>query len=62
MVRTTKMLCRSLLPAAFFSLALAGAALAEVQFRNALDNSPIDAKPIKGEVFTDAVKTFQRRA
>ena len=58
MVRTTKMLCRGLLPAAFFSLALAGAALAEVQFRNALDNSPIDVKPIKGEVFTDAVKTF----
>ncbi len=58
MVRMTKTLRRSLLPATFFSLALAGAALAEVQFRNALDDSPIDAKPIKGEVFTDAVNTF----
>ena len=58
MVRMTKTLRRSLLPATFFSLALAGAALAEVQFRNALDDSPIDAKPIKGEVFTDAVNKF----
>jgi cytochrome c-L len=54
----TKTFRRSLLPATLFSLALAGAALAEVEFRNALDDSPIDAKPIEGEVFTDAVKKF----
>jgi cytochrome c-L len=59
MVWMTKMLRRSLVPAAFFSLAFAGVALAEVQFRNALDDSPIDTKPIKGEVFTDAVIKFR---
>jgi cytochrome c-L len=58
MVRMTKTLRRSLLPAALLSLALAGTALAEVQFRNALDDSPIDAKPVKGEVFPDAVNKF----
>jgi cytochrome c-L len=32
---------------------------AAVEFLNALDDSPIDMSPIKGEVFTDAVKSFQ---
>lgn len=30
-----------------------------VEFKNALDDSPIDMSPIKGETFTDAVKSFQ---
>lgn len=35
------------------------AALADVAFRYALDDSPLDvSKPIKGETFTDAVKAF----
>ncbi len=29
-----------------------------IEFRNALDDSPIDISPIKGETFTDAVKSF----
>ncbi len=37
--------------------ALAVPALA-VEFRNALDDSPIDVSPIKGETFSDAVKSF----
>lgn len=32
---------------------------AAIEFLNALDDSPIDMVPIKGEVFTDAVKSFQ---
>jgi cytochrome c-L len=30
-----------------------------VEFRNALDDSPLDLSPIPGETFTDAVKAFQ---
>ncbi len=48
------------------SRALACAALAiavtvpalAVEFRNALDDSPLDLSPIAGEQFTDAVKSF----
>jgi cytochrome c-L len=40
-------------------LALVVPAAAAVEFLNALDDSPIDMAPIKGEVFTDAVKSFQ---
>lgn len=29
-----------------------------IEFRNALDDSPIDLSPSKGETFTDAVKSF----
>jgi len=36
---------------------LAGPAFA-VEFKNALDDSPLDLSPIKGETFTDAVKSF----
>lgn len=32
--------------------------LAGVEFKHALDDSALDMKPIKGETFTDAVKTF----
>lgn len=39
------------------AIALALPALA-VEFKNALDDSPLDLSPIKGETFTDAVKSF----
>jgi cytochrome c-L len=39
-------------------IALAAPALA-FEFRNALDDSPIDLSPIPGEQFTDAVESFQ---
>ena len=29
-----------------------------IEFKSALDDSPIDISPIKGETFTDAVKSF----
>jgi cytochrome c-L len=29
-----------------------------IEFRHALDDSPLDVSPIKGETFTDAVKSF----
>ncbi len=31
-----------------------------VEFRHALDNSPLDLSPVPGEQFTDAVKSFQK--
>jgi cytochrome c-L len=37
-----------------------GAVQAEVQFRHALDDSPLAVKPQPGEVETDAVKTFKQ--
>ncbi|HWK33024.1 MAG TPA: c-type cytochrome [Hyphomicrobium sp.] len=47
------------LPAvAFIALAIAAAPAVAVEFRSALDDSPIDIEPIKGEEFTDAVKSF----
>jgi cytochrome c-L len=39
-------------------LAFAMPALAAVEFRNALDDSPLDLTPVKGEEITDAVKSF----
>lgn len=45
--------------AALSLLAFAGTAVAgAIEFKNALDDSPIDMSPIKGEVFTAAVKSF----
>ncbi len=35
-------------------------ALADVEFRHALDDSALDLKPIKGEEITDAVKSFRK--
>lgn len=35
-------------------------ALADVEFRHALDDSVLDVGPIKGEEFTDAVKAFHK--
>jgi cytochrome c-L len=58
MFRKSTLSKRVLATGVLFLVALAGPALAEVQFRNALDDSPIDTKPIKGEVFTEAVKSF----
>lgn len=46
--------CRALV----LSLALVAPAIASVEFRNALDNSPLDLAPIKGEEISDAVKDF----
>jgi cytochrome c-L len=40
------------------SAALALPALAGVEFKNALDDSPLDLSPIEGETITDAVKKF----
>lgn len=46
-------------PVAILALVVAMAlpALA-IEFKSALDDSPIDVSPIKGETFTDAVKSF----
>lgn len=45
---------------AMSALVFAGTATAgAIEFKNAMDDSPIDMSPIKGEVFTDAVKSFQ---
>jgi cytochrome c-L len=37
----------------------AGMVRAEIQFRHALDDSPLQVKPQPGEVETEAVKTFK---
>jgi len=31
-----------------------------IEFRHALDNSPLDLSPVPGEQFTEAVKSFQK--
>ncbi|HWK40062.1 MAG TPA: c-type cytochrome [Hyphomicrobium sp.] len=49
---------RRLSAVAFVALAIAAAPAVAVEFRSALDDSPIDIEPIKGEEFTDAVKSF----
>lgn len=48
--------------ASFMLLAAIGAppAVADVEFRHALDDSPLDLEPIKGEEITDAVKSFRK--
>jgi cytochrome c-L len=51
---------RSYRPFAILALAVALAVpAAAVEFLNALDDSPLDLSPIKGETFTDAVKSFR---
>jgi cytochrome c-L len=47
------------LPAIAILAALALPALAAIEFRHALDDSPLDLTPIEGEEITDAVKTFR---
>jgi cytochrome c-L len=49
-----------LLPAIALSAALVLPAFAAVEFRHALDDSPLDLTPIEGEEITDAVKTFRQ--
>lgn len=39
---------------------LAAPAFADVEFRNALDDSPLDLTPVTGETITDAVKSFRQ--
>jgi len=51
---------RTVSAAALLVLALAAPARADVEFRHALDDSPLDLAPIKGEEITDAVKAFRR--
>ena len=43
----------------FAVLSAASPAAAQVEFRHALDNSPLEVKPRPNEVETDAVKTFK---
>ena len=52
-MRVSRQLAISALTAAFALPALG------VEFRNALDDSPIDLSPIAGEQISDAVKSFQ---
>jgi cytochrome c-L len=52
MIRPTILTAIALLPFAF-------GASAAVEFKNALTNAPLDVQPNKGEVETDAVKTFK---
>ncbi|MCC7250280.1 c-type cytochrome [Hyphomicrobium sp.] len=40
--------------------ASAAPALADIEFRHALDDSPLDLAPIKGEEITDAVTAFRK--
>lgn len=50
---------RSIAVAMCATLAISGGAFAAgIEFKNALDDSPLDVSPIKGEVCTDAVKSF----
>lgn len=42
------------------SISLAPSALADIEFRHALDNSPLDLAPIKGEEITAAVESFRK--
>lgn len=51
---------RTVSAAALLALALAAPARADVEFRHALDGSPLDLAPIKGEQITDAVTAFRK--
>lgn len=53
---STKRVSRTLIVLGL-TAALAIPAIA-IEFRNALDDSPMDTAPIAGETFTDAVKSF----
>lgn len=62
MVRTSHFL--SIRPlavaAALLMLPLFAAQAEDIQFRHALDNSPLDLAPIQGEEFTEAVTSFHK--
>jgi cytochrome c-L len=51
---------------AFCAAVLAAGVMADcsssyaIEFRHALDNSPLDLSPVRGEQFTEAVKSFQK--
>lgn len=47
-----------LLPAAAALAVLLAAPASAIEFRSALDDSPLDLSPIKGETITDEVKKF----
>jgi len=51
---------KSALVAALLALAPGQQALGDVAFRHALDDSELDLAPVKGEEFTDAVKSFRK--
>ena len=55
-VSTTSLLASFMMLAAIS----ASPASADVEFRHALDDSPLDLEPIKGEEITDAVKAFRK--
>lgn len=46
--------------AAMLAPVLPSTAIADVEFRHALDDSPLDLEPIKGEEITDAVTSFRK--
>jgi cytochrome c-L len=45
---------------ALLAITAVAPALADVEFRHALDDSPLDLDPVKGEEITDAVKSFYK--
>jgi cytochrome c-L len=53
---------RALCAAALITAALVGSAAdaQAVEFRHALDDSPLDLSPLPGEQFSEAVKSFQK--
>lgn len=50
----------AMLAASLFAAAALAPALADVEFRHALDDSPLDLAPISGETITDAVTSFRK--
>lgn len=50
----------ALVAAAMLAPVLPSPAIADVEFRHALDDSPLDLEPIKGEELTDAVTSFRK--
>lgn len=51
---------RRWLPAIAALAAFTAPALADIEFRHALDDSPLDLSPIEGEQITDQVKEFYK--
>jgi cytochrome c-L len=50
---------RHIIAASLLLPVLLAAPVLAIEFRHALDDAPLDLKPIKGEEFTDAVKSFR---
>lgn len=53
-------LAAALLMVPAVAITFAPSAMADVEFRHALDNSPLDLAPIKGEEITAAVEAFRK--